>query len=108
MVEAGWLRSWTSGLFFWCRSIQGLVNAELVVVALELLQLVFQVCAVPEEHPVQILAPDGADQALNKGCDTGVQGTLRTDSISRTRRLACQRWNSNNGSWSKLSRCGSP
>jgi hypothetical protein len=52
MVEAGWLWSWTSGFFSWGRSFQRLVDTELVVVALELLQLVFQVRAVPEEHAV--------------------------------------------------------
>jgi hypothetical protein len=74
MVEAGRLRSWTSGLFSWGRSFQRLVDAELVVVALELLQLMFQVRAVPEEHTVSILPPHGSDQALNKGMRHGRVG----------------------------------
>ena len=42
------------------------VNALLVIVGGETIQLAMQVDAVPEEGPVEILAPKGSDKALDK------------------------------------------
>ena len=54
---------------------------------------------------VQILSPDGADQAFDEWVRAGgTNGTVLISSISSTRRFARQRWNRNSGSWSVL-RC---
>jgi hypothetical protein len=37
-----------------------------IVVMLELVQLAHQIRSIPEEHAVQVLAPDRADQALDE------------------------------------------
>jgi len=42
------------------------VNTSLVVIGGESIQLAMEVDAVPEEGPLEMLAPQGPDQALDK------------------------------------------
>src|SRR5437867_1432294 len=50
----------------WCSSSQRSVSTMSVVVLLEVIQLQFQIRSRPEEHPVQILSANCANQAFNE------------------------------------------
>jgi hypothetical protein len=79
----------------------------LVVVISEFVQLTRQVEHVPEKYVIEILAPNRADQPFDEPMRNGAYGIDLISSISSTRRLASQRWNRNNGSWSVLKCFGS-
>jgi hypothetical protein len=67
------------------------VNALLVEVRSEAIQLAMEVEAVPEEGVVEILASKGSDQSLDERVSTRHEGTDSSSSISRIRRFARQR-----------------
>jgi len=81
-----------------CVAGESTMHPSGIVVMLELVQLAHQICSIPEEHAVEVLAPDRADQTFDKGMRNGVYGTASISSISRRRRLASQRWKWNSGS----------
>jgi hypothetical protein len=45
---------------------QSLVDTVPIVIILERLQFLFQIPLTPEQHPVQILPPKGADEPLDE------------------------------------------
>ena len=47
-------------------AVERAMDAALIVINLEVLQLALQVELVPKEHVVKILAPDRADQPFDK------------------------------------------
>jgi hypothetical protein len=67
MFEIDRQRNRPSALFLWGGSVQGLVDAALIVVAFELFELSLQVSLVPEEQSIQILATYGPNKPLHKG-----------------------------------------
>jgi hypothetical protein len=52
-------------------AVERAMDAVLIVINLEVLQLALQVELVSKEHVVEILAPDRADQPSINGCDSG-------------------------------------
>src|SRR6266498_1690494 len=56
-----------AGTLRWRRAGECAMNPIGVEIVSELSQLPREVHRVPEEQAVQVLAPDGADQALNEG-----------------------------------------
>ena len=65
--------------------------ADAVVINLEIAQLACQIDCIPEQQPIKILTPDGADDPLDKRVRSGDIGN-RFDLLDlRTRRLASQR-----------------
>ena len=56
-----------SGALRWRGAGERTMNAMGIVIVSDLSQLSRQIHRIPEEHAIQILAPDRADQALNEG-----------------------------------------
>ena len=55
---------------------QSLVDPVPIVVIFERLQFPFQIPLAPEQHPVQILPPEGADEPLDEWMGDGHIGTV--------------------------------
>ena len=66
MFEIDRQRNRPSAMFLWGGSVQGLMHAALIVVALELFELSLQFTLVPEKQAVQIFATDRPDQSLDE------------------------------------------
>ena len=85
-------RGGRAGAFRWRGATERTMHAMGVEMVSELSGFSRQVHRVPEEHAIEVLAPDRADQALNEAMrDRRVRNRLDLldPSISRTRRLAC-------------------
>ena len=67
------------------------VDTSLVVTGGETIQLAMEVDAIPEECPVEILAPKGSDKALYKRVRARHEGEVLSSSMSSTLRFARQR-----------------
>ena len=106
VIQRGGGRGGRSGALRWRGAGERTMNAMGVVIVPEFTQLAGQVHAVPEEHAVEVLAPDRSDQPFDERMgDRSVRNRLDFLNLEDGG-LASQRWKRNSGSWSVLMRLG--
>ena len=66
LIQRGWRWGWRTGALRRRGAVERAVNAMCVVVVSEFIQLPGQVDHVPEEHAIEILAPNRADQPFDE------------------------------------------
>jgi hypothetical protein len=76
----------------WQAPIQPLMRAVAIVVTLKIKQLRLKIGGRPEEHAIEILAPNRPDQSLDEGMRKWNVRNRLISVISSTRRLACHWW----------------
>lgn len=97
-----------AGHFSRCDAGESTMHPGGIVVMLELVQLAHQIRGIPEEHAVEVLAPDRADQAFDKGMrNRRVRNRLGGTSLLGARSVAAPRGDRTCLRWSRRAR-GAP